>query len=120
MLSPTKIFNLALRAIMEFGIIIALGYWGYKTGDGTAVKVLRAILAPLIGFGFWGFVDFRNAGVLAETLRLAQELAISAAAIFALFTVESQGFGITLGIISLIHHILVYVSGETLLKQASQ
>lgn len=118
MLTPIKIFNITLRAMMEFGIIFALGYWGYETGSSVGAKVLLAIAAPLVGFGFWGFVDFRNAGALAENLRLAQELVISAAAVFVLFAIEAQGLGIALGVISLTHHFLVYVSGETLLKQA--
>jgi hypothetical protein len=36
--------------------------------------------APLVGFGFWGAVDFHQAGRFAEPLRLIQELAISALA----------------------------------------
>ena len=77
--------NLALRAIMETGIVIAFAYWGYQTGQTTAVKILFAIGAPLLGFGFWGIVDFHRAGQLAEPLRLLEELIITGLAAMALY-----------------------------------
>jgi ABC-type phosphate transport system permease subunit len=58
MLSTLKWFNVGLRGLMEVGIIIALGYWGYKVGESASAKILLAVGAPLIVFGFWGLVDF--------------------------------------------------------------
>ena len=46
--------NLTLRAIMETGIVLALGYWGYHAGSSKGLKILFCIATPLIGFGFWG------------------------------------------------------------------
>lgn len=120
MLSPLKLFYLVLRAVMEICIVLALGYWGYKTGDAAGKKVFLAIVAPTIGFSFWGLVDFRKAGSFAELLRLIQELVISGLAAFALIVVGAKGFALTLVFISLLHHILVYLSGETLLKQSTR
>jgi hypothetical protein len=119
MLSTLKWFNVGLRVLMELGIVVALGYWGYQTGEGAGMKVLLGIGAPLIGFGVWGLVDFRKAGSFAEPLRLIQELVISGLAAFALYVVEAKGFALALAFASLLHHILVYVSGETLLKKSS-
>jgi hypothetical protein len=50
--------NLALRVLLEAGIVIAFATWGYRTGDTTGTRILLAIVAPLAGFGFWGLVDF--------------------------------------------------------------
>lgn len=117
MLSHLKLFNLVLRAVMETGIVLALGYWGYKAGGTARIKVLLAIIVPVIGFGFWGLVDFRKAGYFAEHLRLIQELVVSGCAAFALYVMEVQGFALILALVSLLHHTLVYISGETLLKE---
>lgn len=117
MVSTLKWFNVGLRAAMELGIVAALGYWGYKTGESTGAKILLAIGASVIGFGFWGLVDFRKAGSLAESLRLIQELVISGLAAFAWYTAGAQTWSWALGLISIIHHILVYVLGGTLLKK---
>jgi hypothetical protein len=112
-----KWFNLALRAIMEVGIIVALGYWGFQTGKNITVEVLLGIGAPVIGFGFWGLVDFRQAGQAAETLRLVQELVICGIAAVALYSVGLHTLGWTLGLVSVVHHALLYLLGERLLKE---
>lgn len=116
MIATLKWFNVGLRGVMELGIVIALGYWGYKTGEGTTMKILLSIGAPLIGFGFWGLVDFRNAGSLAEPLRLIEELIISGLAALAWYVAGAQSMGWMLGIISIVHHVLVYALGGALLK----
>lgn len=115
-LTPLQQLNLALRALMELGIVVAFGYWGFQTGTGLVMKVLLAIAAPVLGFGFWGLVDFHQAGRLAEPLRLTQELAVSALAAVALVVAGQPALGWGLGVISLVHHALVYPLGETLLK----
>lgn len=117
MLSTLKWLNVALRALMELGIIVALGYWGYKTGNSLAMRLLLGIGAPLTGFGFWGLVDFRQAGSLAEPLRLIQELLISGLAVLAWYIAGAHVWSWTLALISIVHHILVYTLGGTLLKQ---
>jgi len=108
--------NLALRAVMEFGIIAALAYWGYQAGTRRLTTIGMAIILPLIGFGFWALVDFRRAGSLAEVLRLTQELVISGIAAWALFTGGAPILGMGLAMISIVHHILLYALGGTLLK----
>ena len=115
-MSTLKWFNLLLRALMELGIVVALGWWGYKTGDGAGAKILLGIGAPLIGFGFWGLVDFRQAGLLAEPVRLIEEQVISGLAAAAWYVSGQHTLGWTLGIVSVVHHVLVYALGETLLK----
>lgn len=117
MLAPMKLFNLVLRALMELGIVVALGYWGYQAGGSPAMKILLAIGTPLIGFGFWGLVDFRKAGSLAEPLRLMQELIVSGLAAFAWYAAGARSMGWMLGIISIVHHVLVYALGSRLLKR---
>jgi len=109
--------NLALRGIMEFGIIVSTGYWGFQTGHTTITKIILCIASPLIVFGFWGTVDFRNFGPISEHLRLIQELLLSGLAIAALYFAGLPSLALVLGIISVLHHILVYFLGERLLKQ---
>jgi hypothetical protein len=111
-----KWFNVALRGLMELGIVAALGYWGYQTGKGTFAKVLLSTSVPLLTFGFWGLIDFRKAGPMSELLRLLQELVISGLAAVAVYTAGQHALGWALGLISIVHHILVYLLGETLLK----
>lgn len=116
MTSTLKGINVGLRTIMELGIVVALGYWGHKTGEGATMKILLSVGTPLIGFGIWGLVDFRNAGAFAEPLRLIEELVISGLAALAWVVAGAQSMGWALGILSIVHHVLVYALGGNLLK----
>ena len=115
-MSKPQWFNLGLRAIMEMGIVLAFAFWGFQTGDSTITKILLAIGAPLLGFGFWGVVDFHQAGRLAEPLRLTEELIISGLASIALYVAGQHALGLALVTISILYHILVYMLGGQLLK----
>ena len=117
-MSKLKWFNLALRGLMEIGVIFALAYWGYQLGNNTGMRILFGILAPLVGFGIWGSIDFHQAGKLAEPLRLLEELIISGLAAIALVISGQQLLGWSLALISIFYHILVYLAGDKLLKQA--
>jgi hypothetical protein len=108
--------NLALRAFMELGMVAGLAYWGYQAGTSAAEKVFLAILIPVLVFGFWGLVDFRQVGRFAEALRLVQELLISGLVALALYHAGQHIFGWLLAALSIIHHALVYTLGERLLK----
>ena len=110
-------FNIALRGVMEFGIVAAMGYWGYHAGTSFIIKILLAIMAPLIVFGIWGLVDFHQAGRLAEPLRLVQELLICGLVVAALYTAGQPAFAWAFGLIAIAQHGLVYLLGDTLLKK---
>ncbi|HKK46589.1 MAG TPA: YrdB family protein [Balneolaceae bacterium] len=115
-LSKLQWINLALRGLMETGIVLAFAFWGYRIGGNKSMKILLCIAVPLVGFGFWGAVDFSGMGKLSETLRLIQELVISGLAALALYVTGAHVWGIVLVSISIVHHALVYSLGETLLK----
>ena len=101
---------------MEMGIIVALGWWGVQTGDSVGMKIALGIAVPVIGFGFWGLVDFHRTGSIAEPLRLIQELVVSGLAAVAWYTAGQHTLGLMLGLLSIIYHTMVYTVGETLLK----
>jgi hypothetical protein len=110
-------FNVALRGLMELGIVIGLGYWGYQVGSTLLLKILLAILMPLFVFGFWGLVDFHQAGSLAEPLRLLQELTVCGLTAVALYTVGRHTLGWAMVLIAVVYHALVYLSGARLLPK---
>jgi Protein of unknown function (DUF2568) len=116
-LSPVETVTLVLRVLMEAGIVVGLAYWGAHAGDTTAGRIVLGILAPLVGFGLWGAVDFRQAGRLAEPLRLLQELVISGLAAIALYAAGQHALGVALAALSVGYHALVYLAGGRLLQQ---
>jgi hypothetical protein len=108
--------NLALRALMEFGVVAGFAVWGYFVGDSTAMKLVFAIGVPLLGFGFWGAVDFHQLGANAEAARLIQELVVSGLAALAFYAAGQHILGWTLVGLSVVYHISVYSAGARLLK----
>ena len=46
--------TLLVRFLLELCMLGAVAYWGFKTGDGTAMKALLGIGAPLLIAGVWG------------------------------------------------------------------
>jgi Protein of unknown function (DUF2568) len=115
--TPAQRLLLVLRVLMEIGVVAALAFWGVHLGGGTtAAKIALGVAAPALGFGFWGTIDFHQAGRFAETLRLVQELTVSLLATFAGYTAGRHGLAIALGGLSLVYHTLVYATGERLLK----
>lgn len=50
-LAKPKWLTVALRALLEAGIVAGFAYWGYATGTGIAAKIVLAIGVPLLGFG---------------------------------------------------------------------
>ncbi len=104
--------NLGLRGLMELGVVCGLAYWGYRT-EGAAL----AVGAPVVGFGFWGAVDFHQLGRAAEPVRLVQELVVSGLAAAALYVAGQHVLGPGLAAVSVLHHALVYINGNRLLKR---
>jgi len=108
--------NLVLRVLMEAGVVAALAYWGVETAGSTAAAIALGIGAPVVGFGFWGVIDFHQAGRLAEPLRLVQELVISGLAAAAWFAAGRHTAGVGLAALSLVYHATVYATGRRLLE----
>lgn len=108
--------NLVLRVTMECLVVAGFAYWGARTGGSTWAKVMLGVVVPTVGFGFWGSVDFHQAGRYAEPLRLFQELVISGLAAAAWWVAGQHLIGLALAGLSLVYHALVYASGARLLK----
>lgn len=103
--------NLGLRGLMELGVVCGFAYWGYRTGG-----ALLAVGAPVVGFGFWGAVDFHQLGRAGEPIRLVQELVVSGLAALAFYVAGQHALGWGLAAVSVAHHALVYINGNRLLK----
>ena len=116
MIALLKWANVALRGLMEVGIVVGLGYWGYRTGNSAIAKTLLSIGAPSLVFGLWSFFDFRGVVPNPEPFRLAQELVLSGLAAVAWYAAGQRALGWALGLASIVHHALVYLLGERLLK----
>ena len=105
--SPTRRRTEVLRAIvyglrflLELATLVALGYWGVRTGTGLLAQVALGVAAPLFAAGVWGtFVAPKAPYRLPDILRLGLELLLFGAATLALVAVgQFTAAGVVAGV----------------------
>src|SRR2546425_12877524 len=53
-LTMIKNANLAMAFFLELGVLVALGYWGFQTGQGTIARIALGIGTPAVAVVVWG------------------------------------------------------------------
>jgi hypothetical protein len=116
--------NLAIRFLLELSVLLAMGVWGWRQGEGW-FRFLFALGVPIIAAIVWGTFAVPNdpsrsgAAPIAipGILRLAIELAFFIFAIWALYDLGFTGLSWILGIIVALHYIVSYDRILWLIKQ---
>jgi hypothetical protein len=103
---------LALQFFLELCALIALGYWGFKTGQGLITKIGLGLGAPLLFAVVWGVSMAPRAAVrVPDPWRLILELVLFGTAATALYvsgrTLVAPGFGLVV----MINEALLYIWG---------
>src|ERR687892_659957 len=107
--APWESVNLAVRFILEVGVLVALGHWGWKTGEG-AMRWVFAIGAVLAAVVVWTlFVSPDPTIELARPIRLIIEFAVWLAAGAALWATGLRTLAIAFVVIALVSGTLNYV-----------
>lgn len=73
--------NLMVRFLLELSMLAAVGYWGFKTGKGSALKIILGIGLPILIAVLW-WLAWKLSGVSRLVLELTL-LGSGAAALFA-------------------------------------
>jgi hypothetical protein len=102
--------NLALAFLLEMGALVALGYWGFRTGDGALQKALFGIGAPLLAAVVWGlFVAPKAVRRAPVGARLALKALVFAAASAGLAAVGRPTLGVILFLAAVVNQVLILV-----------
>ncbi len=113
MLEVIKGTNLLLRFLLELFALGALGYWGFKTGGGTAAKVGLGIGAPLVAAFVWGvFLSPRAAVALPGTLVLVLQAVVFGAAAASLVATGHRTLAFVFVAVAVMNAILMYAWGQ--------
>ena len=100
--------NLGLRFLLELGALAAVGYWGWKSGDGLLSWVL-AIGAIAAVIAVWAlFVSPKHTIETSKQVGFAIELAVWLAAGAALYTTGHEALGLAFAGISMASGALNY------------
>jgi hypothetical protein len=107
--------NLALRFLLELGALAGLAYWGWTTHDGVwrFVWAVGLVLVAAILWGTFNVPDDPSRSGQAPVpvpglVRLILELAIFAAASWAIITSGRASLGFGFAAIVLVHYLLSY------------
>ena len=107
--------NLLIRFFLELAALLAMGWWGWRQGEGWTRLILAAGV-PLIAAAMWGVFavvdDPSRSGTapvpVPGVLRLGIELAIFSLACWFLYDLDSRALAWTLGIATAVHYALSY------------
>jgi hypothetical protein len=54
-MNALKGINLGVRFLLELSMLVAVGYWGFKTHSSWAMKILFGIGLPILLAVIWGY-----------------------------------------------------------------
>ena len=108
-----KGLNLAIRFLLELCVLIAVGYWGFKTGSGWFLKILLGIGAPLLIAIIWGlFAAPKAAYRLDGFMLLLLELVVFGSGVAALVATGNEAIAWGFAVIAVINRVLMFVWTE--------
>ena len=110
MLELIKGANLALRFLLELCVLVALGYWGFKTGGGAIAKAALGIGAPLMAAVVWGvFVAPRAPVEPPGVVVLVLQVLVFGSAAAGLAATGHRTLALVFVVVVVINAILMYV-----------
>lgn len=114
-------FNLALRFLLELGILAALATWGWSAGQG-ALRWLLAIGAPLAAAVLWGVFRVPGDGgppvvAVPGSVRLLLEVLLFGLAVAGLYAANHRQAAFWFGAIVVLHYVISYDRLLWLLRQ---
>lgn len=103
-----KNVNLALRFFLELAVLVALGYWGFQTGQNVLFKILFGIGLPIIAIIVWAILGApRSTHHLQGVGYLILSVIFFGAAALALYLAGQHTLGILFALIFAINHVFL-------------
>jgi len=112
-LTGLKNANLGLAFLLELGVLVALGYWGFQTGQGTFAKIGLGIGAPALAIVVWALFGAPTARWhLYGPWRLLLEVVFFGSAAVVLFVAGQRVAGVVFALVFVLNRVLIYLWGQ--------
>lgn len=103
----------AVRSLLEVGVLVALGYWGYVTGGSVTWRVALGVGAPLAAAIVWGLLVAPKAQRrLDDPARLGVELVVFGAATAALVLAGQTHYAVAFAVAVVVDEAVLAYVGE--------
>ena len=99
--------NLAFAFLLELCALVALGYWGVRTGSGLVTKTALGIGALLVAVVLWGLFAAPRAPVSVPLVGLGVKLIVFGSAVAALYTTGHRKLAIAFAVLVVANSVLV-------------
>ena len=105
-----RAINTGVSFLLELAMLVALGYWGFRTPESLWLKWALGIGAPLLVVILWGLFLAPKAGQrMGSTLGVTVSLCLFYLAALALFQTGHPALGATMVVLTIINRTLVVV-----------
>jgi hypothetical protein len=96
--------NLTVSFLLELVALVVFGVWGSQVGEGTLMKVILGLGAPLLMIVFWGaWMAPRSPRRLQDPWHLVFEILIFGAAVLALLHINRPDLGLILAVVIILN-----------------
>jgi len=105
-----KALNLLIRFLLELCMLVAVGYWGFKTHSDWVLKIILGIGLPILIAVTWGlFIAPRAKYPLSGISYRAVELILLGSGAVALFASGRPDLGWVYTVILVVNKVLIVV-----------
>ncbi|PES62042.1 hypothetical protein CN507_26690 [Bacillus cereus] len=103
-------FNIALRFMLELCVLGIVGYWGFRVGTITVIKVTLAIILPVIVAIIWALFGAQHAEWEVQgILHVLLEIIVFGVGVAALYHLKHYMLASGLAIIIVVNRILMFI-----------
>jgi hypothetical protein len=108
-----KYANLALAFFLELCALVALGYWGFVTGEVLPAKIVLGVGVPLLAAVLWGVFESPRALLpLPEPWHLLFALAFFGCAAAAFYAAGRARVALAFALVVILNQVLARVWGQ--------
>ena len=113
MLEAIKSVNALLAFVLELGVLVALGYWGFTMGSSMPAHIALGIGLPLLAILVWAMWGAPRSRWHVQGFRfLLLRIVFFGSAVVALFFVGQYALAVLFALLTVLFLVLAYTLGN--------